>query len=226
MVWSLVLEDSVEPPRHWRLSSSALEAYSRSAGDTTGDSERTIRHFKRPKPASLAGPGSGKAPVNQQLTPAVGRRGIATRLFRHPCLDFFDLDDGLALIGSAIEAGVMRQLEFVTLRAHGHARRCDSQFLRAPLVASGPGMFMFRIRHRSSSKRSAPAGDPDRPPPDYFMFRMTLNAVGTGSAGHRQGPSFKSLPQRGHKPAHSSRQIGCMGAARMTCSRSIGAKSR
>ena len=53
-------------------------------------------------------------------------------------LGLFDLDDRLALIRSAIQAGVMRQLDLVALRTDGHARRCDTQFLCAPLVASFP----------------------------------------------------------------------------------------
>jgi hypothetical protein len=53
-------------------------------------------------------------------------------------LGLFDLDDRLALIRSAIQAGVMRQLDLVALRTDGHTRRCDAQFLCAPLVASFP----------------------------------------------------------------------------------------
>jgi hypothetical protein len=53
-------------------------------------------------------------------------------------LGFFDLDDRLALVRSAIQTGVMRQLDLVALRADGHAWRGDAQFLCAPLVASFP----------------------------------------------------------------------------------------
>ena len=60
------------------------------------------------------------------------------RAFSTACLGLFDLDDRLALIRSAIQAGVMRQLDLMALRTDGHARRCDAQFLRAPLVASFP----------------------------------------------------------------------------------------
>jgi hypothetical protein len=52
-------------------------------------------------------------------------------------LDFFDLNNGLALIGPAIQTGVMGEFEFVTLRTDRHPRRGDPQFLRAALVASG-----------------------------------------------------------------------------------------
>ena len=54
------------------------------------------------------------------------------------CLGLFDLDDRLALIRSAIQTGVMRQLDLVALRTDGHARWCDAQFLCASLVASFP----------------------------------------------------------------------------------------
>ena len=50
--------------------------------------------------------------------------------------DFFDLNDGLALIGSAIQTGIVRQLQFVTLRAHGHAGRGHPQLLGPALVTS------------------------------------------------------------------------------------------
>jgi hypothetical protein len=65
--------------------------------------------------------------------------------------NFFDLNDGLALIGPAIQAGVMRQLEFMTLRTDRHPRWGDPQFLCPSLVASRSGMLMFWIRHGSSS---------------------------------------------------------------------------
>ena len=58
--------------------------------------------------------------------------------FVNSLLGLFDLDDRLALIRSAIQAGVMRQLDFMALRTDGHARRCDPQFLCTPLVASFP----------------------------------------------------------------------------------------
>ena len=57
---------------------------------------------------------------------------------RQGCLGLFDLDDRLAFIRAAIQAGVMRQLNLVALRTDGHARRCNAQFLCAPLVASLP----------------------------------------------------------------------------------------
>jgi len=53
-------------------------------------------------------------------------------------LGFFDLDDRFALIRSTIQAGIMRQLQLVALRADGHARGRDTQFLCAPLIASFP----------------------------------------------------------------------------------------
>ena len=61
-------------------------------------------------------------------TPESGRAGR---------LDFFDLNDGLALIGPAIQTGVMGKLEFVALRTDRHPRRGDPQFLCPALVASG-----------------------------------------------------------------------------------------
>ena len=99
--------------------------------------------------------------------------------------DFFDLNDGLALIGPAIQAGVVWKLEFVTLGTHRHTRRGDPQFLCATLVASGSRMLMFRIRHGSSSnsRSSEPLGPP-RPTHHVFVVRMTLIAVGGASAGH------------------------------------------
>ena len=64
---------------------------------------------------------------------------MAQRLRHEPAyLGLFDLDDRFALIRSAIQAGVMRQLDLVALWTDGHARRCDAQFLRAPLVSSFP----------------------------------------------------------------------------------------
>jgi len=59
----------------------------------------------------------------------------ADGLFQQP-LGLFDLDDRLTLIGSTIQTGVMRQLDFVALRTDGHARRSDAQFLCPALVAS------------------------------------------------------------------------------------------
>jgi hypothetical protein len=52
--------------------------------------------------------------------------------------DFFDLNDGLALIRPAIQTRIVRQLQFMTLRTYGHAGRRDPQLLRAALVSSGP----------------------------------------------------------------------------------------
>ena len=60
------------------------------------------------------------------------------RAFSTACLGLFDLDDRLALIRSAIQAGVVRQLDLVALGTNRHARRCDTQFLCAPLVAPLP----------------------------------------------------------------------------------------
>ena len=53
-------------------------------------------------------------------------------------LDFFHLNDGLALIGPAIQTGIVRQLQFMALRTHGHAGRSDPQLLGPALVASRP----------------------------------------------------------------------------------------
>ena len=72
-------------------------------------------------------------------------------------LHFFDLDDGLTLVGPAVQAGVMRQLEFVTLRAYGHTGRRNAQFLCPALVSSGSRMLMFGIGHRLSSSNRSPA---------------------------------------------------------------------
>jgi len=58
--------------------------------------------------------------------------------FFNSLLGFFDLDDRLALVRSAIQAGVMRQLDLVALWTDGHARRGNAQFLCAPLVAAFP----------------------------------------------------------------------------------------
>ena len=58
--------------------------------------------------------------------------------FFNSILGLFDLNDRLALIRSAIQARVMRQLDLVALWTDGHARGCDAQFLRAPLVSSFP----------------------------------------------------------------------------------------
>lgn len=78
--------------------------------------------------------------------------------FSLSCLGLFDLDDRLAFIRSAIQAGIMRQLDLVALRTDGHARRCDAQLLCTPLVASFPGMFMFRIWHGDSFSLSIAGG--------------------------------------------------------------------
>ena len=67
------------------------------------------------------------------MSPAGVLNGPVTNL-----LGLFDLDDRLALIRSAIQAGVVRQLDLVALGTNGHARRCDTQFLCAPLVAPLP----------------------------------------------------------------------------------------
>jgi len=67
------------------------------------------------------------------MSPAGVLNGPVTNL-----LGLFDLDDRLALIRSAIQAGIMWQLDLVALRTDGHARRCDAQLLCAPLVASFP----------------------------------------------------------------------------------------
>ena len=69
-------------------------------------------------------------PLNDARTPLADTFSIL--------LGFFDLDDRLALIRSAIQAGVMRQLDLVALGTDGHARRGDAQLLRAPLVAAFP----------------------------------------------------------------------------------------
>jgi hypothetical protein len=56
--------------------------------------------------------------------------------FFNSLLGFFDLNDRLALVRSAMQAGVMWQLDLMALRTDGHARRGDAQLLCAPLVAS------------------------------------------------------------------------------------------
>ena len=60
------------------------------------------------------------------------------RTWNESRLGFFDLDDGLTLVGSAIQAGVMRELDLMALRTDGHARRGHAQFLGTPRVASFP----------------------------------------------------------------------------------------
>lgn len=72
-------------------------------------------------------------------------------------LHFLDLNDGLAFIGAAVQAGVMGQLQFMALGTDRHAWRCHPQLLRPALIASGSRMFMFRIGHSSSSKQRLPA---------------------------------------------------------------------
>lgn len=71
-----------------------------------------------------------------------------------PLLNFLDLNNCLALVGAAVQTGVMWQFEFVTLRADRHAGWCHPQFLSPSLVTPGSRMFMFRIWHGSSSKQS------------------------------------------------------------------------
>jgi hypothetical protein len=61
--------------------------------------------------------------------------------------DFFHLNDGLAFVRPAIETGIMRELQFMTLGAHRHARWGDAQLLSAALITSRAGMLMFRIGH-------------------------------------------------------------------------------
>ena len=51
---------------------------------------------------------------------------------------FFDLDHGLTLVRAAVQAGVMRQLQLVTLGTDRHPGRRHAKFLRAALVASRP----------------------------------------------------------------------------------------
>ena len=60
------------------------------------------------------------------------------RTWNESRLGFFDLDDCLTRVGSAIQAGVMRELDLMALRTDGHARRGHAQFLGAPRVASFP----------------------------------------------------------------------------------------
>jgi hypothetical protein len=60
---------------------------------------------------------------------------LANRRF-DSLLGLFDLDDRFTLVCSAIQTGVMRQLDLVALGTDGHARRGNAQFLCAPLVAS------------------------------------------------------------------------------------------
>ncbi len=67
-------------------------------------------------------------PLNDVRTPLAD--------FFNSLLGLFDLDDRLALVRSAMQAGVMWQLDLVALRTNGHARRGDAQLLCAPLVAS------------------------------------------------------------------------------------------
>ncbi len=76
---------------------------------------------------------------------------------RRTLSSLFDLNDGLALVCPAIQAGVMRQFQFMALRAHGHPWRRHTQFLRATFIASCPRMFMFRIGHGHSFVVSPPA---------------------------------------------------------------------
>ena len=56
--------------------------------------------------------------------------------FFNRLLGFFDLDNRLALIGSAMQTGVMRQLDLMALRTDRHTRRGNAQFLCAACVAS------------------------------------------------------------------------------------------
>ena len=56
--------------------------------------------------------------------------------FFNSLLGLFDLNDRLTLIGPAMQAGIMWQLDLVALRTNGHARRGDAQFLCATCVAS------------------------------------------------------------------------------------------
>lgn len=60
------------------------------------------------------------------------------QMYQRDQLDFFDLNDGFAFIGAAVQTGVVRELQFVALRADRHTRRCYPQFLSATLVASRP----------------------------------------------------------------------------------------
>jgi hypothetical protein len=62
---------------------------------------------------------------------------VGYRIKETPPLHFLDLDNRLTLVCAAVQAGVMRKLEFMTLRANRHARRCHPQLLSPALVASG-----------------------------------------------------------------------------------------
>ncbi len=65
-------------------------------------------------------------------------------------LGFFNRDDRLTFIGSAIQAGVMWKFQLMTLRTHGQTR--GGQFLVCPpLIPARSCVPTFRICHRGSS---------------------------------------------------------------------------
>ncbi len=165
-------------------------------------------------------------------------------------LGFFNRDDRLTFIGSAIQAGVMWKFQLVTLRTHGQTR--GGQFLVCPpLIPARSCVPTFRICHRGSSCvarvaspgsmtlayatgvrcRGSPAGRYRGQPLPASSSRRFCNSLKTRngfpsrSSGHPQGRRFRSCPQAGQSPWQSSRQRGWSGIPKMTCSRSMGTRS-
>lgn len=60
------------------------------------------------------------------------------RMYQQDRLDFFDLNDGFAFIGAAVQTGIMGKFQLVALRTDRHTRRRHPQFLSATLIASRP----------------------------------------------------------------------------------------
>ena len=62
---------------------------------------------------------------------------VLGRLAGASSLDFLDLNDRFPLIGTAVQAGVVWQFQFVALGADGHPRRSNPELLCAPLISPG-----------------------------------------------------------------------------------------
>ena len=67
---------------------------------------------------------------------------------RKKLLSLFNRNNGDPIIGSTIQAGHMRWLELVTLRARRQIGRGELE-MRSPFISTGFRDFVFRICHNS-----------------------------------------------------------------------------
>src|SRR5574341_504991 len=103
---------------------------------------------------------------------------------------FLDRDDFHSLVGTAIQAGVMRELRLVALGAYRETRRGDL-LMRPALVPPRSGQLMFWIRHSRSSFRVGGA---------WFSRRQAIGPDTRRAAGcdfaRRPGRAPNSPPDR------------------------------